>query len=1070
MNLDPDFYFETVKMSRLFRSSSSVSNRSTLPPVPDIVNQEEHSYENLSQVLHNWNIPRVSPREIYQSTFSDKFKTDYNVKTVERVYAINKEYENCSLLSPDVIKKHRKKGYNFIHIGLVQVAVKPLNRKGIDSSIYLCLRDARFLNYYPSMIGALEASLHNGPIHFNCFPDFTLSLSDQNLFKALTLNIKTDGEITQMIEGSQPIALIYRIYYKTMKSNLNVHALNKSPKDQTVLIQSSTNDANIQIPRTILWKDITLPSQWTLPNELPQRPISNTSLNLENIKQFSDGTVKISFERNRTPVIIEDISSSSTPSVIHTRRDSEVLNNPLIKDIKLKGIINQGQVSHPCYTQNESVDDEGSSSPTSSIYPTQSDINVPIPHQLRVIKKNFKLDWDNLAKDFNSKSNKEKRHLFRANHPTEKERDKIINRWKRFIKNNEINITFYDWYEQYQNKCNVISKTQWIKEDRSKVSSSHPPIETVLIPVKETSVIASPFKIANGINDDKKIIEQLNFSNQYLATVGKQLDRIEEKFEESIIKIPDLKIEKPLITLPENRYGLGLPNKDEELVHTIDKLFKKLKTEPGPSGTIATIDQVEKNSNEEDSSSSEAESTTKLIDQLNKLTVQNTSLTRNWYSRPTPPDLQFEERNLDKQFSVSANKIYEWNIDGFSEQEILNKLNHMSMVANSYISKFNNLSQSDIVELLASGFTGILRSWWEKHLTEDIRVSIIHAIQRDDDGNPIFNEELGVGAPDGVNTLIFTIIKHFVGTPSNITERIHDQLSNLTCPTLSDFRWYKDVFTSRVMMRNDSNKPFWKEKFVNGLPSLFAHKVREELSKNLGYIDYDNLTYGDIISYIQKIGLKMCIDFKLAKQASKDKKKAKYELGTFCEQYGLPPVAPSRRKHRHSSKHIESHKTHRRKKRKYIYTDKNSKEIPDKKSKSTRKKSYKKSTKYDKSKIVCHNCGQKGHYKNECRVKKKLSQMNVSAEDTEEILELMRIEQESSNNEDISNAETSNYDTDSNDESNSDNEVTICTANCNNEDCCKTVNVINKDDEESSLLIELISKITDPSLKTQYLK
>ena len=257
-------------MSRLFRSSSSVSNRSALPPVPDIVNQEEQSYKNISQVLHNWNIPRVSPKEIYQSTFFDKFKTDYNVKTVERVYAINKEYENCSLLSPEVIKKHRKKGYNFIHIGLVQVAVKPLNRKGINSSIYLCLRDARFLNYYPSIIGAMEASLHNGPIHFNCFPDFTLSLSDQNLFKALTLNIKTDGEITQMIEGSQPIALIYRIYYKTMKSNLNVHALNKSPKDQTVLIQSSTSDANIQIPRTILWKDITLPSQWTLPQELPQ--------------------------------------------------------------------------------------------------------------------------------------------------------------------------------------------------------------------------------------------------------------------------------------------------------------------------------------------------------------------------------------------------------------------------------------------------------------------------------------------------------------------------------------------------------------------------------------------------------------------------------------------------------------------------------------------------------------------------------------------------------------------------------------------------------------------------------
>jgi meiotically up-regulated gene 157 (Mug157) protein len=51
---------------------------------------------------------------------------------------------------------------------------------------------------------------------------------------------------------------------------------------------------------------------------------------------------------------------------------------------------------------------------------------------------------------------------------------------------------------------------------------------------------------------------------------------------------------------------------------------------------------------------------------------------RNWYSRPTPPDLQFEERFLQSQFSVSADKLYEWNIDGLSEQELMNKMNHMS--------------------------------------------------------------------------------------------------------------------------------------------------------------------------------------------------------------------------------------------------------------------------------------------------------------------------------------------------------------------------------------------------------
>ena len=86
---------------------------------------------------------------------------------------------------------------------------------------------------------------------------------------------------------------------------------------------------------------------------------------------------------------------------------------------------------------------------------------------------------------------------------------------------------------------------------------------------------------------------------------------------------------------------------------------------------------------------------------------------------------------------------------------------------------------------------------------------------------------------------------------NDIHSRIHDQLSNLGCPTLSDFRWYKDVFTSRVMLRDDCTESFWKEKFINGLPSLFAHKIRDVLNQSTGNIEYDNLTYGDIISTIQ---------------------------------------------------------------------------------------------------------------------------------------------------------------------------------------------------------------------------
>ena len=44
----------------------------------------------------------------------------------------------------------------------------------------------------------------------------------------------------------------------------------------------------------------------------------------------------------------------------------------------------------------------------------------------------------------------------------------------------------------------------------------------------------------------------------------------------------------------------------------------------------------------------------------------NVSITRNFYPRPTPPDLQFEERELTIRNSYNAKSLYEWNIDGMS--------------------------------------------------------------------------------------------------------------------------------------------------------------------------------------------------------------------------------------------------------------------------------------------------------------------------------------------------------------------------------------------------------------------
>ena len=147
------------------------------------------------------------------------------------------------------------------------------------------------------------------------------------------------------------------------------------------------------------------------------------------------------------------------------------------------------------------------------------------------------------------------------------------------------------------------------------------------------------------------------------------------------------------------------------------------------------------------------------------------------------------------------------------------------MVGITYLNNLN-LDHPEIVYLLVIGFFGTLRGWWDSYLTEDSKESIKHAVKKNAEGLPIFDESVGRGILDGVNTLIYTILKHFVGIPSNTLSQIFDYLNNLRCPTMSDYRWYQDVFISKVMLWKDCYKPYWKEKFIDGLPPIFAHKVK----------------------------------------------------------------------------------------------------------------------------------------------------------------------------------------------------------------------------------------------------
>jgi hypothetical protein len=78
------------------------------------------------------------------------------------------------------------------------------------------------------LLGSIESSLYEGHVYFNCHPNFSLSLFNPTLLHALKLNIKTHGY--NMIKGSQPLTIVYKIYYKFMKTTLELQALLESPK------------------------------------------------------------------------------------------------------------------------------------------------------------------------------------------------------------------------------------------------------------------------------------------------------------------------------------------------------------------------------------------------------------------------------------------------------------------------------------------------------------------------------------------------------------------------------------------------------------------------------------------------------------------------------------------------------------------------------------------------------------------------------------------------------------------------------------------------------------------------
>ncbi|KAM3324254.1 hypothetical protein P3S67_005405 [Capsicum chacoense] len=175
--------------------------------------KEEYDIPQHLDPLNKWTIPKVPPRKLYQMRTFETLGLKQVVKTTEETVTVDSDHATFKLLSESDFAPYHET-CKFMHIGLIQVAFKPLTLRGLPDSFIAALRDGRNKNWKKSLIGTVQTSLAYGLVYFNAYPNLQISLTDENSPDALILSIKLHGY--DYMSGTEFICICYRIYYKPL--------------------------------------------------------------------------------------------------------------------------------------------------------------------------------------------------------------------------------------------------------------------------------------------------------------------------------------------------------------------------------------------------------------------------------------------------------------------------------------------------------------------------------------------------------------------------------------------------------------------------------------------------------------------------------------------------------------------------------------------------------------------------------------------------------------------------------------------------------------------------------------
>lgn len=99
----------------------------------------------------------------------------------------------------------------------------------------MALRDKRLKRYKPSVLAMIQTNICNGPIYFNCMPNFFVSLTDPLIMNSLILDVYLQGDEFEKL--AEQFVIMYRIYFRLMNSCLNPKfKLRSTLNEETVLL------------------------------------------------------------------------------------------------------------------------------------------------------------------------------------------------------------------------------------------------------------------------------------------------------------------------------------------------------------------------------------------------------------------------------------------------------------------------------------------------------------------------------------------------------------------------------------------------------------------------------------------------------------------------------------------------------------------------------------------------------------------------------------------------------------------------------------------------------------------